>query len=209
MGTPIRNRERRGRPVMTELQVPSSGRSLRGGRISFPTASSCSAGNYEKRHLQLAASFRALHPRLFDPQQALSRLLPLSLAYGFLFSAFSTHQISTQAFTKTASKNPIVLSLQTSQPSPQRDFGALRNSHLCIRQFSGRPGVCRALDPHNCGPQSAWLAWIGLHQGHMRNRRYGLATLGRVGGWRIMSPCYLDVGEDTSHSGLIVTSYIQ
>jgi hypothetical protein len=67
------------------------------------------------------------------------------LSLGFLSSALLTHQISTQAFTKTASKNPIVISLQASQPSSQRDFGALRNSYLCIRLFSRRPGVCCAL----------------------------------------------------------------
>jgi hypothetical protein len=40
----------------------------------------------------------------------------------------------------------------------------------------------------------------------MRNRQYGLAILGRVGDYWVMSPCYPVVGVDTDHSGLLQCS---
>src|SRR4051812_4912345 len=89
MGTPIRNRGCRGRPVMTELQVRSGDVVAKTEGFHFLLQAQALLA-IMRRDIYNRLPFHALPPRRFDRQQELARLhtsvvRAKSLAYGFIF----------------------------------------------------------------------------------------------------------------------------
>lgn len=118
-------------------------------------------------------------------------------------STLPTHQISTQAFMKAASKGPIVLSLHALTKSATGiSVPSVTVIFFVYARLVHVPSMPRS------GPSQLWptICLVGLDGASSRTCVTGGlgSQLSRMGDWRIMSPYYLVVGEDTSHSGLVL-----